>query len=65
VTTHVTTEVSAHVIAAVNGVTAAYTPWAEPLFKEGLPVQDGQLVLFERPGLGLELDPKALKKFAQ
>jgi len=45
VTTHVTTEVSAHVIAAVNGLTVAYTPWAEPLFKEGLPVQDGRLVL--------------------
>lgn len=64
VTSHVTTEVSAHVIAAVNGLTAAYTPWAEPLFKEGLPVQEGRLVLFERPGLGLELDPTALKKFA-
>jgi L-alanine-DL-glutamate epimerase-like enolase superfamily enzyme len=64
VTNHVTTEVSAHVIAAVNGLTVAYIPWAEPLFKEGLPVQDGRLVLFERPGLGLELDPTALKKFA-
>jgi L-alanine-DL-glutamate epimerase-like enolase superfamily enzyme len=64
VTNHVTTEVSAHVIAAVNGLTVSYLPWAEPLFKEGLPVQDGRLVLFERPGLGLELDPTALKKFA-
>lgn len=64
VTSHITTEVAAHVIAAVNGLTAAYTPWAEPLFKEGLSVQDGRLVLFERPGLGLELDLPALKKFA-
>jgi L-alanine-DL-glutamate epimerase-like enolase superfamily enzyme len=64
VTNHVTTEVSAHVIAAVNGLTAAYIPWPEPLFKEGLPVQAGRLVLFERPGLGLGLDPTALKKFA-
>jgi L-alanine-DL-glutamate epimerase-like enolase superfamily enzyme len=64
VTSHVTTEVSAHVIAAVNGLTAAYIPWAQPLFKEGLRVQDGQLVLLERPGLGLELDPAALDKFA-
>jgi L-alanine-DL-glutamate epimerase-like enolase superfamily enzyme len=64
VTNHVTTEVSAHVISAVTGLTAACTPWAEPLFKEGLRVQDGRLVLFERPGLGLELDLTALKKFA-
>jgi L-alanine-DL-glutamate epimerase-like enolase superfamily enzyme len=64
VTTHVTTEVSAHVIAAVNGLTAAYTPWAEPLFREAPTVQDGKLVLLERPGLGLELDAAALKKFA-
>ena len=27
-------------------------------------MQDGRLVLFERPGLGLELYPTALKKFA-
>ena len=64
VTNHVTTEVSAHVISAVTGLTAACTPWAEPIFKEGLSVQDGRLVLFERPGLGLELDFTALKKFA-
>jgi L-alanine-DL-glutamate epimerase-like enolase superfamily enzyme len=64
VTAHVTTEVSAHVIAAVNGLTAEYIPWAEPLFKEALPLQEGKLSLSERPGLGLELDPTALQKFA-
>jgi L-alanine-DL-glutamate epimerase-like enolase superfamily enzyme len=63
VTSHITTEVSAHAIAAVNGLTAAYTPWAQPLFREPLTLQEGRVVLSERPGLGLELDLSALKKF--
>ena len=41
---------------------AACIPWTEPLSKEGLSVQNGQLALFKRPGLGLDLDPAALKK---
>jgi L-alanine-DL-glutamate epimerase-like enolase superfamily enzyme len=36
----------------------------EPVFKEVPPVQDGMIVLSERPGLGVELDMAALKKFA-
>lgn len=63
VASHMCTEVSAHVVAAVNGLTVEYIPWAVPLFKEVPPVEDGKLVLSERPGLGLELDQAAVKKF--
>jgi L-alanine-DL-glutamate epimerase-like enolase superfamily enzyme len=60
---HMCTEVSAHLVAAVGGQTLEYIPWAEPLFKELPPVEDGYVVLSERPGLGLELDLDAVKRF--
>lgn len=58
---HMCTEVSAHVVAATGALTLEYIPWAEPLFTERLPVEDGRLVLSDRPGLGLELDMEALR----
>ena len=62
---HLATEILAHVIAAVpNGLTVEYYPWAMPLFKEVPPVENGCLVLFDRPGLGLELDEAALERYA-
>ena len=64
IASHMCTEVSAHVIAAIKGMTVEYIPWAQPLFREVLPIVDGMLVLSERPGLGLELDMAAVKKFA-
>jgi L-alanine-DL-glutamate epimerase-like enolase superfamily enzyme len=64
VTDHVGTEISAHAMAAVDGLIGAYIPWAKPLFKDTPPVVEGKLVLFERPGLGIELDPAALNRFA-
>jgi len=63
IASHMCTEVSSHVIAAIKGKTVEYIPWAEPLFKEVPPVVDGMIVLSERPGLGVELDLAAVKKF--
>ncbi len=62
---HLATEILAHLIAAVpNGLTVEYYPWAIPLWKEVPPVEQGRLVLSERPGLGLELDEAALERYA-
>jgi L-alanine-DL-glutamate epimerase-like enolase superfamily enzyme len=62
---HLATEILAHVIAAVpNGLTVEYYPWAVPLFREVPAVEKGELVLSERPGLGLELDEEALARYA-
>ncbi len=63
VASHMCTEVSAHVVAAVDGLTCEYIPWAIPLFKEVPPVEDGHIVLSERPGLGVEFDEAAIKKY--
>ncbi len=62
---HLATEILAHLIAAVpNGLTVEYYPWAVPLFREVPPVKGGDLVLSDRPGLGLELDDAALQRYA-
>jgi L-alanine-DL-glutamate epimerase-like enolase superfamily enzyme len=64
VASHTCSEVGAHLVAAVpNGLTVEYLPWAEPLFREVPSIKDGRLVLSQRPGLGLELDESALKRF--
>jgi L-alanine-DL-glutamate epimerase-like enolase superfamily enzyme len=63
VASHTCTEVATHVIAASGGLTVEYLPWAAPLFHQVPPVEDGRLVLSERPGLGLELDLEAVARF--
>ena len=65
VVSHLATEVMAHAVAAVpNGLTVEYVPWASPMFHEALQVDGGEIVLPQRPGLGLELDEAALRKLA-
>jgi L-alanine-DL-glutamate epimerase-like enolase superfamily enzyme len=59
VASHLVPEVFAHCIAAIpNGLMVEGMPWTEPLF-QGLPqLEDGRIVLSERPGHGLSLDEK-------
>ena len=65
VVSHLATEAMAHCIAAVpNGLTVEYVPFANALFKEPLTIEDGEIVMPRGPGLGLELDEAALKKYA-
>jgi L-alanine-DL-glutamate epimerase-like enolase superfamily enzyme len=62
---HLATEILAHLIAGVpNGLTVEYYPWAIPLFQEVPPVHNGDLVMSDRPGLGLDLDESALRHYA-
>jgi L-alanine-DL-glutamate epimerase-like enolase superfamily enzyme len=64
VANHMCTEIAGHAIAGIGGLTVEYIPWAQALFKEVPAVENGKLILSDRPGLGLELDLAALKKFA-
>jgi L-alanine-DL-glutamate epimerase-like enolase superfamily enzyme len=64
VASHACTEVSMHLVAAADGVIVEYIPWMVPLLKEVPPVEDGCIVLPERPGLGVELDFQALHRLA-
>lgn len=63
VVSHLAPEILAHcVVAAPNGLIVEHMPWAFPLFKEVPLVEDGEIVLSEQPGLGLEFDHAAIDK---
>jgi L-alanine-DL-glutamate epimerase-like enolase superfamily enzyme len=54
---HLMPEISASVVAAVpNGVIVEYVPYATKLFRNCPALADGDLVLSDQPGHGLELD---------
>ena len=65
IASHIVPEVYAHCIAAIpNGYYVEGMPWSEPLF-DGLPtLEDGQLVLSERPGHGLSVKGDFVEKYA-
>ncbi|MEK6712437.1 MAG: mandelate racemase/muconate lactonizing enzyme family protein [Nitrospinota bacterium] len=65
ITPHLFHEVSAHLMSACPGaVWCEHMPWWEPILKEPLPVKEGFLVLSDKPGLGIEWDEAALRRFA-
>jgi L-talarate/galactarate dehydratase len=58
-------EIHAHLVAAVpNGLTVEYMGWMLCLFEGTAAVEQGELVLSDRPGLGLSFDLAAVKRFA-
>ena len=64
VVSHVIPEMHLHLIAAVpNGLTVEYMPWMLPLYEETPPIDNGELVLPDKPGLGLKFDDKAIAAF--
>jgi L-alanine-DL-glutamate epimerase-like enolase superfamily enzyme len=64
VVSHVLPEIHVHLIAAIpNGLTVEYMPWSAQLFEEvPLPVK-GELVVPNKPGLGLNFDRDAISRF--
>jgi L-alanine-DL-glutamate epimerase-like enolase superfamily enzyme len=57
-------EVAVHLACGLPGVQAVESvPWLSGLFSEPPAVEQGRLVPPARPGLGLELDPKAVKRY--
>jgi L-alanine-DL-glutamate epimerase-like enolase superfamily enzyme len=65
VVSHLVPEIQVHLIAAVpNGLTVEYMPWTFGLWKEVPVPEKGELVVPKKPGLGLEFDPAALKRYA-
>jgi L-alanine-DL-glutamate epimerase-like enolase superfamily enzyme len=61
VVSHVMPEMLVHMVAACpNGLTVEYMPWTAALYEETPTIDKGELVLPDRPGLGLAFDEKAL-----
>ncbi len=64
VVSHVVPEMHLHLIAAVpNGLTVEYMPWMLKLYEETPAIDNGQLILPSKPGLGLKFDEKAVAKY--
>jgi L-alanine-DL-glutamate epimerase-like enolase superfamily enzyme len=62
VVSHLAPEIHVHLVSAIpNGLTVEYMPWSFGLFREVPQPKDGQLTVPQKPGLGLEFDPKVVK----
>jgi mandelate racemase len=64
VVNHLCPEISVHLVAAIpHGLTVEYMPWSSKLYKEVPQPVNGELAIPNKPGLGLEFDPEALKRW--
>jgi L-alanine-DL-glutamate epimerase-like enolase superfamily enzyme len=62
VVSHLVPEYQVHTIAAIpNGLTVEYMPWTLRCYKEVPVPKKGMLEVPNKPGLGLEFDPKVVK----
>jgi len=65
VVSHVIPEFHAHLIAGVpNGLTVEYMPWMLKLFEETPAVENGEMLLADKPGFALAFDQRAVSRFA-
>jgi L-alanine-DL-glutamate epimerase-like enolase superfamily enzyme len=61
---HLIPEIHVHLIAAIpNGLTVEYMPWTLQLYEETPKIENGQLVVPDKPGLGLAFDQAAIKRY--
>lgn len=61
---HVIPEVHVHLLAAApNGYLVEYMPRSEPIFTTRLVLEDGHLIAPQAPGLGVELDEAACRRY--
>ena len=56
-------DAAAHGRGLPNGLTVEYMPWMLALDEETPAIENGQLVLPTKPGLGLKFDEKAIASF--
>jgi mandelate racemase len=62
---HLYPEVSAHLLRATETADwLEYRDWGNPIIKEPFQVQDGQCLVPDRPGNGIEWDEGAVRKYA-
>ena len=64
VVSHLIPEIHVQLVAAVpNGLTVEYMPWTLRLFEDTPEMVDGELVVPDRPGLGLSFSQDAIKQY--
>tara|TARA_A100001037_G_C15154015_1_gene642323 strand:+ start:15271 stop:16368 length:1098 start_codon:yes stop_codon:yes gene_type:complete len=66
VVSHLIPEVQVHTMTAIpNGLTVEYMPWSLQLFNETPEVKNGQIIVPDKPGLGLEFNRDVINKFKE
>ena len=64
VVSHLIPEIQVHNIAAIpNGLTVEYMPWTSRLFEETPAIENGEIVVPDKPGLGLKFSQDAFAKY--
>ncbi len=64
VVSHLVPEIHVQLMASIpNGLTLEYMPWTLRLFDETPDLVDGEIVVPDKPGLGLSFSEHALKKY--
>ena len=65
VVSHVLPELHVHLIAGVpNGLTVEYIAWSSPLWEEIPKMEKGDLIVPDKPGLGLAFNRDIIKRYA-
>ncbi|HLF04096.1 MAG TPA: mandelate racemase/muconate lactonizing enzyme family protein [Dehalococcoidia bacterium] len=64
VVSHLVPEIQVHTICAIpNGLTVEYMPWSLRLFEETPVIQDGQILVPQKPGLGLSFSQDTIRQY--
>jgi L-alanine-DL-glutamate epimerase-like enolase superfamily enzyme len=64
VVSHLIPEIHIHLMAAIpNGLTVEYMPWTHRLWEELPAIDNGQLVVPRKPGLGLAFDRQSIQRY--
>jgi L-alanine-DL-glutamate epimerase-like enolase superfamily enzyme len=65
VVSHCHPEISIHLMAAVpHGLTVEYMPWLYRIFEEPLAIDNGEMVVPRKPGLGLRFNEEAVRRYS-
>jgi L-alanine-DL-glutamate epimerase-like enolase superfamily enzyme len=64
VASHCLHDFSRHLVAAIpNGLIVEYMPWWDIIYREPPQIINGDFVISNKPGIGLELDPTVIEKY--
>lgn len=64
ISTHIFTEQSLCIAASEPGcLSVEHMPWFSPLFKESMEIENGEIKVTERPGIGFSFDQAAISRF--
>ncbi len=64
VVSHLVPEIYVQLVAAIpNGLTVEYMPWSLQLFEETPAIENGEILVPDKPGLGLKFNEELIKRY--